>query len=576
MTEAGQSLTDPSHLMRRGGTRNPTRIISQQIIHVDTDSNKSNSINYCKQSLSFGTWNVLSLVSSSSQLYQLSQNIDQYRLDLLGLTETHMPGSGTTLLDNGSLLIHSGRTDGIKRQGVGLSLSKRVKNSLISFTPTSERVLTARLHSKQINISVVVAYAPTEDADENEKDKFYKTLTDTFDELPRHDLKLLLGDFNAKVTSDRYGCEAIIGGESLHSSSNDNGTRLVDFCAASQLVIGGTLFKHKDIHKGTWRSPNGLTVNQIDHICISRRFRHSLVDVKVSRGADIGSDHYLVRGWLKIKLQSVAKTNAKRPDIPAIEHLRNSTKVEEYNVALQNRFECLDSEVDLECMWNNFKKTISDVSMEVLGKRPRKIKEQHLSQKTKDLLDQRGKFKRKDPNSDANRSEYSKLNKLVKKSSRIDDNNWATRVATDLEEAASKGQQREIWAKIKKISGKSKKKQAATVRGKDGKMITDPQKQKDRWKDHFSELLNPPLSSANLADLDGIPTQPSFEYLSCSDGPPTRDEISYALKKLKNHKSPGMDGITNEQLKYGESALLNQLERLLMKVWEDEAIPEDW
>ena len=37
-----------------------------------------------------------------------------------------------------------------------------------------------------------------------------------------------------------------------------------------------------------------------------------------------------------------------------------------------------------------------------------------------------------------------------------------------------------------------------------------------------------------------------------------------------------MDGITNEQLKYGESALLNQLERLLMKVWEDEAIPEDW
>ena len=31
--------------------------------------------------------------------------------------------------------------------------------------------------------------------------------------------------------------------------------------------------------------------------------------------------------------------------------------------------------------------------------------------------------------------EYSKLNKLVKKSSKIDDNNWAIRVATDFEEA---------------------------------------------------------------------------------------------------------------------------------------------
>ena len=59
-----------------------------------------------------------------------------------------MPGSGTTLLDNGSLLIHSGRADGFKRQGVGFCLSKKVRNSLISFTPTSERVLTARLHSK--------------------------------------------------------------------------------------------------------------------------------------------------------------------------------------------------------------------------------------------------------------------------------------------------------------------------------------------------------------------------------------------------------------------------------------------
>ncbi|KAL5260839.1 hypothetical protein ACHWQZ_G006766 [Mnemiopsis leidyi] len=96
------------------------------------------------------------------------------------------------------------------------------------------------------------------------------------------------------------------------------------------------------------------------------------------------------------------------------------------------------------------------------------------------------------------------------------------------------------------------------------------------WKEHFTELLNPPLSSVNLSDLDNIPPQPSFDTLSCSDGPPTRDEISYSLKKLKNHKSPGVDGITNEQLKYGESALVTQLECIFKKVWEEEAVPEDW
>ena len=101
-------------------------------------SPKKQPTNYSKTGLTFGTWNVLSLTSSSSQLFQLSENISEYKLDLLGVTETHMPGTGSELLDNGSLLIYSGRTDGIRRQGIGLNLSKRIKSSLISYLPISE------------------------------------------------------------------------------------------------------------------------------------------------------------------------------------------------------------------------------------------------------------------------------------------------------------------------------------------------------------------------------------------------------------------------------------------------------
>ena len=55
--------------------------------------------------------------------------------------------------------------------------------------------------SKHLNISVVVAYAPIDGADDSEKDIFYRTLADTFDEqeLPRHDTKLLLVDFNDHI-----------------------------------------------------------------------------------------------------------------------------------------------------------------------------------------------------------------------------------------------------------------------------------------------------------------------------------------------------------------------------------------
>ena len=572
----GQSRKDSNTRMRTKRPRHISSIISPNIALVDTVSNISHPNSYTKQSLCIATWNVRTLVNTSSHLLQLSNNIDQYGLDLLCITETHMPGTGTQILDNGSLFIHSGRTDGIKRQGIGIALSKKVKNTLISYTPVSERIMSARLHSRQINISVLVVYAPTEDADDSVKNTFYQQVSDTFDDLPGQDIKLVLGDFNARVTSDHTAWTGVIGKHSLHQLSNNNGTRLLDFCAMNQLTVGGTLFEHRDIHKGTWRSPDGKTVTQIDHVCISTKWNHSLLDVRSCRGADIGSDHYLVRGYLRVKLQAVQKRKAPQRSIPAIEQLRDQTKVAEYNIALTNRFSCLPIEDEpLEEMWKNFKEIVDDVSLEVLGKRPKKKRQNHLSQETKALLVERSSVKRRDPTSDANRSEYSKLNKQVKNSCKVDDNNWALRVASDLEDSASRGQQREIWQKIKLLSNKRKKKSTA-VRDKSGKLISDTNAQRERWAEHFSELLNPDSTNIDPTELDSVEDSPSFPYLDDTDGPPSRDEILAALGRLKNFKSPGVDGISNEQLKYGSSGMVDYLVSLFCKVWDEEAIPEDW
>jgi hypothetical protein len=74
---------------------------------------------------------------------------------------------------------------------------------------------------------------------------------------------------------------------------NDNDKLLTSFCADNSLVIGGTIFPHKRIHKVTWVSPNQQTENQIDYIIISRTWKKSLLDVRNKRRANIFSDHYL-------------------------------------------------------------------------------------------------------------------------------------------------------------------------------------------------------------------------------------------------------------------------------------------
>jgi hypothetical protein len=74
-------------------------------------------------------------------------------------------------------------------------------------------------------------HAPTEDKDDNIKDSFYEELEEVFDQFPRYHTKIWLGDFNAKVGREDI-FKPIIGNESLHEASNDNGVREVNFATS--------------------------------------------------------------------------------------------------------------------------------------------------------------------------------------------------------------------------------------------------------------------------------------------------------------------------------------------------------
>ena len=82
-------------------------------------------------------------------------------------------------------------------------------------------------------------------------------------------MKILLGDFNAKVGSENI-FKPPIRNESLHQDSNDNGVRIVNF-ATSKNLVKSTMFPHRDIHKHTWTSPDGKMHNQINHILTDGR-----------------------------------------------------------------------------------------------------------------------------------------------------------------------------------------------------------------------------------------------------------------------------------------------------------------
>jgi hypothetical protein len=122
-------------------------------------------------------------------------------------------------------------------------------------------------------------HTPTKDKDEVIKDSSYKELEQVFDQFPMYHMKILLGDFNAKV-----GLEDIfkptIGTENLHEASNDNRVRVVNSATLKNLIVKSTTFPHRNIHKHTWTFPDDVTRNQMDHVLIDKRQHSNILYVR--------------------------------------------------------------------------------------------------------------------------------------------------------------------------------------------------------------------------------------------------------------------------------------------------------
>ena len=178
----------------------------------------------------------------------------------------------------------AGREDNIHRHGVAIMMTKKAEQALMEWKPISDRIIYARFFSRYVKLSIIQVYASMDEANVEDKENFYEQLQTVVDSVHKDDILLVMGDLNAKVGEDNERYENIIGSHGV-GERNDNGERLVDFCRLNNLVVTGTIFPHKLIHKQTWTSPGGKTKNQIDHVLVSRQHR---------RGADIASDHQLV------------------------------------------------------------------------------------------------------------------------------------------------------------------------------------------------------------------------------------------------------------------------------------------
>ena len=126
-----------------------------------------------------GTWNIRTMYETG-RTAQAATEMRNYRLSILGISESQWIGSFQRWLISGELLLFSGheQENAPHTQGASLMLSRTAQRAVIGWEGHGPRIITAtfRTNERRINMDVIQCYAPMNESDDQDKEEFYSRL----------------------------------------------------------------------------------------------------------------------------------------------------------------------------------------------------------------------------------------------------------------------------------------------------------------------------------------------------------------------------------------------------------------
>ena len=172
------------------------------------------------------------------------------------------------------------------------------------------------------------------------------------------------------------------------------------------------------------------------------------------------------------------------------------------------------------------------------------------------------------------RSAYREKDREVKRSVRADKRRWMKNKAIDAENAAKLNQMGTLY-KITKQLCNDRATPPVGVRYNNGNPLTQEDLVRERWKEHFQEVLNRPVPMHQIIPEDCVLAEDE-DCLDIDTGPFTLEEVRAVIKHLKNGKTPGVDDIDAEMLKAEPELPAGYLCTLFKHICENMKVPDDW
>ena len=187
--------------------------------NADHNTGERSKLMQCNKTVIISSLNTRTL-SKKSKREELAFKIKESQIEILGMQEHRIFHEEPFRYEDtqGALLItHSAwkNGQGASIGGVGFIISSKAKKSFLNIKSFGRRVIVANFSGNPAT-TVINAYSPTNIEQEDVVDEFYDDMRRAISTVPRHNVLVVMGDFNARVGNTD-------GRLSFHKETNRNG-----------------------------------------------------------------------------------------------------------------------------------------------------------------------------------------------------------------------------------------------------------------------------------------------------------------------------------------------------------------
>ena len=118
-----------------------------------------------------------------NQMEVVKQEMARVNVDILGISELKWTGMGEFNSDDH--YIYYCRQESLRKNGVAIMVNKGVQNAVLGCNLKNNRMISVCFQGKPFNITVILVYGPTSNAEEAEVERFYEDLQDVIELTPQ-------------------------------------------------------------------------------------------------------------------------------------------------------------------------------------------------------------------------------------------------------------------------------------------------------------------------------------------------------------------------------------------------------